>query len=275
MDKITTWFNTDAKALKLVKPKTLDALKQVDFSQPYACIGAGSNTLIRDGGFQGTIIKLAGDFTTFEKIDDTTVKIGAGCINRIAVHKCLEQELSGLEFLIGIPGAIGGAIFMNAGALKDEIKDVIVSCDIMKKNGTVHTLNNFNMIYRKSNIPNDVIILSGTFKLTKKSKFEIESKIHEYLAHRQDAQPVKGRTGGSTFKNPPGHKAWELIDAVGLRGHRIGDAEFSPKHCNFIMNVGHATAQDIEDLGELARKKVQEKFGVELEWEIKRIGKQK
>ncbi|USO02773.1 MAG: UDP-N-acetylmuramate dehydrogenase [Alphaproteobacteria bacterium] len=272
MDKVTTWFNTPAKATQLAKPKTLDELRKVDFSQPYFCIGAGSNTLIRDGGYQGTVIKLAGEFAKFQKIDDTKVKVGAGCANRIAVQKCVENELSGLEFLVGIPGTIGGAIFMNAGALSDETKDVLVECEIMTPDGQVHIIKDFGMTYRKGNIRKDAIILNGTFQLKHKSKFEIESKVHEFLAHRAEAQPVKGRTGGSTFKNPEGHKAWELIDAVGLRGYRIGDAEFSPKHCNFIMNVGHATAQDIEKLGELARERVREKFGIELEWEIQRVG---
>jgi len=272
MEKITTWFNTPAPALKLIKPKTLNELKTIDLNQPYFCIGSGSNVLIRDGGFQGTVIKLMGDFTTFSRIDDTTVRIGAGCINRMAVQQCLDNELSGLEFLIGIPGTIGGAIFMNAGAFSDETKDTLVACDIMTHDGQIHTIHQFNMVYRSGNLPKDGIILNGTFKLTKKTKFEIESKIHEFLIHRQNAQPIKGRTGGSTFKNPPGYKAWELIDAVGLRGYRIGDAEFSNKHCNFIMNIGNATAQNIEELGELARTRVREKFGIELEWEIQRIG---
>lgn len=273
MDPVQTWFQTQAFAKVLAKPKTIEELKALDFNMPYFCIGAGSNTLIRDGGFDGMVIKLMGDFQKIE-FNGSKVTIGAGCLNRMAVHICLEQELSGLEFLIGIPGTIGGAIAMNAGALGPETKDTLISCDIMLPNKVIHTFTraDINMRYRHSDIPQGGIILNGTFQLNTLTKFEIETKIHSFLAHRNEAQPVKGRTGGSTFKNPPSHKAWELIDAVGLRGYRIGDAEFSPKHCNFIMNIGSATATDIEALGELARTRVREKFGVELEWEIERVG---
>lgn len=270
---VQTWFQTNAKAKHLVKPKTIEELRSMDFGDPYFCIGAGSNTLIRDKGFDGTVIKLSGDFQRID-VDGDRVVIGAACLNRMAVHFCSEQELSGLEFLIGIPGSIGGAIAMNAGALSYEIKDFLISCDIMMLDGLIRTYTKdmLNMRYRHTDIPEGGIILQGVFQLVKKPRLEIEVKIHEFLAHRNEAQPIKGRTGGSTFKNPLPHKAWELIDAVGLRGYRIGGAEFSNKHCNFIMNIENATASDIEALGDLACQRVYEKFGVVLEWEIKRIG---
>lgn len=275
-DPVSTWFQTPAFATRFIKPKTLDELKAIDLeSMPYFCIGAGSNTLIRDGGFEGTIIKLVGDFTKIT-IEENEMTVGAGCLNRMAVHRALEHHLSGLEFLIGIPGTIGGAVAMNAGALSRETKDILIRCETMMPDKTIMILENLDMHYRHTKLPQGAIILNATFKLTRKSPFEIESIIHHYLEHRHDTQPIKGRTGGSTFKNPSHEqRAWQCIEAVGLRGYRIGDAEFSQKHCNFIMNIGNATAEDIESLGELARARVKDHLGIDLEWEIKRIGNPK
>lgn len=270
-----TWFQTGGAARYLFKPNSKEEVKNFlkESKTPYFCLGAGSNTLIRDHGFNGTIIKLGRDFRNAEIINDT-LTVGSSCLNRMVVQTCLQNSLSGLEFLIGIPGSIGGAIAMNAGAQGFETKDFLITAEIMHPDGSIkhYTPKELQMTYRHTTLPQNSIILSAKFQLQKTSQLDSQLKIEKYLSHRDLAQPVKGRTGGSTFKNPTNQKAWELIDAVGLRGYQIGDAIFSEKHCNFIMNLGNAKSTDIENLGELARKRVKEKFNLDLEWEIKRIG---
>lgn len=204
---------------------------------------------------------------------DVTITVGAACLNRTVVEQTAAWGLSGLEFLIGIPGSIGGAVAMNAGACGSETKDVLQSVQICLPGGALETLDasTLAMTYRHTSLPKGAVVIGATFALTSADPTSIRQRINTYLEHRDSAQPVGGKTGGSTFKNPTDHKAWELIDAVGLRGHRIGGAAFSEKHCNFIMNMD-GSATDIEALGNLAQTRVLEQTGIALEWEIKRIG---
>lgn len=205
--------------------------------------------------------------------ENRTITVGAACLNRTVVEQTAAWGLSGLEFLIGIPGSIGGAVAMNAGASGSETKDVLLSIQVCLPGGTLQTLDvaDLAMTYRHSILPKGAVVINATFMLKSQNQTTIRQRINSYLEHRDTAQPTGGKTGGSTFKNPEGHKAWELIDRVGLRGYRIGGAAFSEKHCNFIMNTD-GTASDIEALGNLAQTKVKEQTGIELEWEIKRLG---
>lgn len=235
-------------------------------------LGNGSNTLIRDRGVVEPVLKLGRGFRAMTQ-DGNTVTVGAACLNRTVVEQTASWGLSGLEFLIGIPGSIGGAVAMNAGASGSETKDVLQSIQVCLPGGTLKTLDVADLImtYRHAILPKGAVVISATFVLQPDDPTMIRQCINTYLQHRNAAQPTGGKTGGSTFKNPEGHKAWELIDRVGLRGHRIGGAAFSDKHCNFIMNTD-GTASDIEALGNLAQAKVKEQTGIELEWEIKRLG---
>ena len=271
-----SWFRTSGIAENFFKADTLeeliDYIKELDGN--FHILGNGSNTLIRDGGVSVPIIKLGKAFRKMT-CDDIAVTLGAACLNRMVVEQTLAWSLSGLEFLVGIPGSIGGAVAMNAGACGFETKDSLSSIRIIDQKGTIKTIqkNELSMSYRHTQLPSDAIVIDATFNLRKEKPDMIKGKINEYLNHRDEAQPAGGKTGGSTFKNPEDQSAWKLIDEVGLRNHKIGSAQFSDKHCNFILNDEQGDAESVEQLGELARKKVKDKFDIDLQWEIKRIGK--
>jgi UDP-N-acetylmuramate dehydrogenase len=272
---LLTWFGVGGCADILFKPKDADDL--ADFLKqntlPVWTLGAGSNVIIRDGGVRGVTIRLGSPFAKI-KVEGSEVEVGAGCLDRTMALTCAEHGLSGLEFLISIPGTIGGALRMNAGAYGVETKDRLLWAEAITPCGELVRLTplEMSMTYRHCAIDPTWIFTRACFVCEKKDSHVIEKRLTEILEMRQATQPVKGRTGGSTFKNPASHKAWELIDQAGCRGMRIGDAVMSEKHCNFMMNEGQASAKDLETLGEQVRTQVLTKTGISLEWEIKRLG---
>jgi len=272
-----TWFRVGGPAEVLFQPEDTEDL--ADFlagtpdDVPVAVIGLASNLLIRDGGIDGVVIRLGRGFQTVA-VDGEVIHAGAAASVVKVSRDARDAGLAGLEFLSGIPGSVGGGIRMNAGAHEREIRDVFVRAAGLDRRGNRVPLDAAAMgfVYRRSALPADVIVTGAVFRGTPDEVSAITARMDEIAARRADSQPVAARTGGSTFKNPPGAKAWELIDRAGCRGLRIGDAQVAEKHCNFLLNLGNATAAHIEDLGEEVRRRVFDTTGVELEWEIKRVG---
>jgi UDP-N-acetylmuramate dehydrogenase len=271
-----TWFGTGGPAEVLFRPADADDLasflQALPTEVPVTVLGVGSNLLVRDGGVKGVVIRLMRGFTGIV-VEGNEVVAGAGAPDLNVALTAREQALAGLEFLSGIPGTIGGAVAMNAGAYGGELGQVLVSAQAVDRTGKCHevALSGFDFRYRHSGAPVDWIFTSARLRAAPGDQVAIARRIAEIDATRSDSQP-RSRTGGSTFVNPPGHKAWELIDQAGCRGLRIGQAQVSEKHCNFLINLGSATAADIEALGEEVRRRVLEQSGVQLEWEIRRIG---
>jgi len=236
-------------------------------------IGLGSNLIVRDGGVPGVVVRLGRGFGEIA-IEDLKLRAGAAVPDVKVARAAQEAGIAGLAFLRGIPGAIGGALRMNGGAYGREIKDVLLEARAVDRQGRVHVLGNadMNYAYRHCGAPDDFIFTQALLGGERGDPAVIAAEMDKITEAREATQPVKSRTGGSTFKNPPGRKAWQLIDAAGCRGLRIGDAQVSPMHCNFLINLGNAAAADIETLGETVRRRVVENSGVTLEWEIKRIG---
>jgi UDP-N-acetylmuramate dehydrogenase len=276
--KPTTWFKVGGNAEVYFKPEDIDDLsyflKNIEKSVPINILGNSSNIIIRDGGVEGVVIKLGRNFANLEIKDDQII-VGAGALNSSVANFAMQNGLGDLEFLIGIPGTIGGGIRMNAGAYGTEFKDVLVSFKAIDFNGEIKEFDSSIDLfkYRGCNLQDNLIFIEARFKTKKESPEIIKEKMNQINEQRSNSQPIKEKTGGSTFANPEGFKAWELIDKAGLRGYRIGDAIFSEKHCNFMINTGEARASDLEELGEFAIKKVKDLTGIELKWEIKRIGK--
>ena len=235
-------------------------------------LGVGSNLLVRDGGVKGVVIRLMRGFTSVS-VDGHEVVSGAGALDLSVALTARDNSLAGLEFLSGIPGTIGGAIAMNGGAYGGELSQVLVSAEAVDRAGVVHRVDaaELGFSYRHNAAPADWIFTSARLRGVPGDQLSIARRIAEIDAARTESQP-RSRTGGSTFVNPPGRKAWELIDGAGCRGLRVGDAQVSEKHCNFLINLGAATAADIEGLGEDVRRRVLAQSGVELQWEIKLIG---
>lgn len=273
-----TWFQVGGPADAIFKPKNSEALKYFLEHKPKDIplipLGVGSNLLVRDGGIEGIVLKLGRDFCTIHH-NENIITAGAGALDLNVALFSRENSIGGLEFLSGIPGTIGGALKMNAGAYGKEISDVLVTLKAIDHSGKIHILPKSEIVfhYRHTDLPDNWIFLSAELKGFKKDKQDIQNDILTIQNSRQTSQPIKSRTGGSTFKNPQDHKAWELIDQSGCRGLTNGNASVSEKHCNFLINNGQATASDIELLGEEVREKVLKKFGIPLEWEIKRIGR--
>jgi UDP-N-acetylmuramate dehydrogenase len=275
--KDLVWFRAGGAAEVLFRPADADDLATFLAARPcdvaVTVIGVGSNLLVREGGIPGVVIRLPAAFGNVS-MDGLRVRAGAAALDAAVSRKAADAGIAGLEFLRGIPGTVGGALRMNAGCYGTEIKDIFVEATAIDGTGNKHVLSPADMRfeYRKSNIPNDYIFVEAVFEGAKDDPVAVRRRMEELLARRESSQPVKSRTGGSTFKNPPGHKAWELIERAGCRGLRVGDAQVSPMHANFLINTGSATAAEIEALGEEVRARVKEKFGIELEWEIKRVG---
>jgi UDP-N-acetylmuramate dehydrogenase len=273
-----TWFRTGGPAEVLFTPADEDDLStflaQVDEGVPVYPVGVGSNLLVRDGGVKGVIVRLGRGFAQLEAIDPYRVLAGAAVPDVKVARFALDKGIGGLTFLRGIPGTIGGALRMNGGAYGGETKDVLIEARALDRRGRKLVLSNKEMRYgyRHCGAPEDIIFISALLQGEKGDATEIARAMEEITARRESTQPVKTRTGGSTFKNPPGAKAWQLIDQAGLRGFSIGPAKVSELHCNFLINEGGATAAQLEDLGETVRRRVLETSGIELEWEIKRIG---
>ena len=274
----TNWFRVGGPAQYLFKPENAEDLsvflKVLPQSVPVTVLGVGSNLIVRDGGIDGVVIKLGRGFVDIEVKDDI-VTAGAGALDIHVAATARDNGVAGLEFLCGVPGTIGGAVRMNAGAYGCDTSQVLVEAEIVERSGAIRTLTNkeLGFVYRNSNLSEDAIVTRAIFKGTKGDVEKIRERMQEISDAREATQPIRTRTGGSTFKNPEGHKAWELIDRAGCRGLMVGGAQVSEKHCNFLINTGDATAADIEKLGEEVIRRVKEKTGITLDWEIKRIGK--
>jgi UDP-N-acetylmuramate dehydrogenase len=275
--KDLVWFRVGGPAEILFRPADAEDLATFLAAKPtdlrVSVIGVGSNLLIRDGGIPGVVVRLPG---TMGKavVDGTRIMAGAAALDANVAKLAADAGIAGLEFLRGIPGTVGGALRMNAGCYGREIKDIFVEATAIDGKGNIVTLtaDDMGFAYRKSQAAGDLIFVSAVFEGTRDAPDAIRTRMDKLVQDREASQPVKTRTGGSTFKNPPGGKAWALIDEAGCRGLIRGQAQVSPMHCNFLINNGDATAADIEALGEEVRARVKEKSGVALEWEIKRLG---
>ena len=271
-----TWFHTGGNAEVLFRPADSEDLASflgtLRADIPVTVLGVGSNLLVRDGGIRGVVVRLMRGFTSIA-VEGNEVAAGAGALDLNVALTARDHALEGLEFLSGIPGTIGGAIAMNAGAYGSDISQVLVSVEAVDRAGQLHKAPAASMgfSYRHNSAPADWIFTSVRLKAAPGDRAAIAGRIAEIDAARVESQP-RSSTGGSTFVNPPGHKAWELIDGAGCRGLRLGGAQVSEKHANFLINTGNATASDIEALGEEVRRRVQDKSGVRLDWEIRRIG---
>ena len=271
------WFRAGGPAEILFRPADADDLATFLAAKPddlrLSVIGVGSNLLVRDGGVPGVVVRLPASFGKVE-ISGTRIRAGAAALDANVARVAADAGIAGLEFLRGIPGTIGGALKMNAGCYGREIADIFVEATALDARGNKITLSPADMgfVYRKTGARDEQVFLEAVFEGSRDVPEAIRARMEALVAQREATQPIRARTGGSTFKNPPGHKAWELIDQAGCRGLIQGDAQVSEKHCNFLINMGEAKAADIEALGETVRARVKEKSGVELEWEIKRVG---
>ncbi|MBX3447851.1 MAG: UDP-N-acetylmuramate dehydrogenase [Parvibaculaceae bacterium] len=273
-----TWFRAGGNAEVLFRPADAGDLAAFLAATPedipVTVIGVGSNLLVREGGVEGVVIRLGRGFMNIS-IEGTCVRAGTAALDVAVSRAAQEAGLAGLEFYRGIPGSIGGALRMNAGAYGGETKDVLIEAVAIDRKGKRLILKNEDMQYRyrHSGAAEDLIFVEALFQGRPGDKDEILAKMNEITSSREATQPVRTRTGGSTFKNPEGHKSWQLIDAAGCRGLTRGGAQVSELHCNFLINTGEATASDLEELGEEVRARVKEASGVTLEWEIRRIGR--
>ena len=278
------WFKSGGTAQWLFEPKDLDDLQQflreLDSGIAVWPLGLGSNLIIRDGGIQGVVIRLGKAFAGIETVSKGTFDIddalicGAGAPGISAASMARDHGIAGMEFLRGIPGTIGGAVRMNAGAYGREVANILESADIVLRNGELRTLALADMgySYRHSQLPEGAIVVSARLRGESGDPETIGAEMKRIADEREASQPLRTKTGGSTFKNPDGKKAWQLVDEAGCRGLQMGQAQVSEKHCNFLINLGGATSAEIEALGEEVRKRVKANSGVELHWEIQRVG---
>jgi len=272
------WFKAGGTAQWLFEPKDADdladALRALDPSVPVMALGLGSNLIVRDGGVRGVVVRLGKAFAQVARVDATTLRCGGGASGILVSSTARDAGIGGVEFLRSIPGTVGGFVRMNGGAYGREVKDVLVACDVVLRSGERRTLDvaELGYTYRHSALPDGAVVVSATFRGHPADPAAIGAEMDRIAAEREASQPLRSKTGGSTFKNPSGHKAWALIDAAGCRGLRCGDAQVSEKHCNFLLNLGAATSAEIEALGDEVRDKVKAQSGVTLEWEIQRVG---
>ena len=272
------WFKSGGTAQWLFEPRDLDDLRaflaDLDPTVPVMALGLGSNMIVRDGGVRGVVVRLGKAFAQVERLDATSLRCGGGASGILVSSKARDHGISGIEFLRSIPGTVGGFVRMNGGAYGREVKDILVDCQIVLRSGDCVTLGaaDLRYSYRHSELPDQAIVVSATFRGHPGEPAAIQAEMDRIAQSREESQPLRSRTGGSTFKNPPGTKAWQLVDEAGCRGLRVGDAQVSEKHCNFLLNLGAATSADIEALGEEVRRRVKARSGVELEWEIQRVG---
>jgi UDP-N-acetylmuramate dehydrogenase len=272
-----TWFRVGGPAQVLFMPEDESDLSyflaNLASDIPVTVIGLGSNLIVRDGGVPGVVIRLGRGFNEIA-VEDTRLRAGAAVPDVKVARAAQEAAIAGLEFMRGIPGGVGGALRMNGGAYGREIQDALIEARAVDRRGRIHVLGNADMrySYRHCGAPDDFIFTQALFAGSPGDPASIASEMDKITESREATQPIKSRTGGSTFKNPPGRKAWRLIDAAGCRGLRLGGAQVSEMHCNFLINLGDATAADIEALGETVRQRVKDQSGVDLDWEIKRIG---
>jgi UDP-N-acetylmuramate dehydrogenase len=282
-----TWFRVGGPAEVLFLPEDeadlADFLEGLDAGVPVTALGVGSNTLVRDGGVDGVVVRLGRGFGRVEPRDEARIFAGAAVLDAALAREAAKAGIAGLEFYRGVPGSIGGACVMNAGCYGTETKDVLVEAYAVSRSGAQLTLSNAEMAFsyrRSARAAAEPLIFTGAlFQGAPDDPAAIEARMAEITARREATQPIREKTGGSTFKNPPGQSSWKLVDAAGWRGKAFsmsgkgGGAMFSPLHANFLINTGEASAADLEGLGEAVRTDVKAKFGVDLEWEIKRIGR--
>jgi len=272
------WFRTGGTAEWLVRPANVEELARLmaalPADMPVMPVGVGSNLIVRDGGVAGVVVRLPKSFARVTVEEGIHVRAGAAAMGITVASAARDAGIAGLEFLRGIPGTVGGAVRMNAGAYGRDASDILVECTVVTRQGEVETwpAAKLGYSYRHSALPDGVIVVEALFRGVAGDPAAIGAEMDRIAAEREASQPLRSRTGGSTFKNPPGHKAWALVDAAGCRGLIMGGAQVSEKHCNFLLNLGTATSADIEDLGEEVRARVKASSGIELEWEIERVG---
>lgn len=272
------WFRTGGPAEWLVRPKDVQDLsaflRELDPAIPVLPVGVGSNLIVRDGGVPGVVVRLPKAMAHVHVEPGNRVRAGGGAMGITVASKARDAHIAGLEFLRGIPGTAGGAARMNAGAYGREVADILVEAILVLRDGRIETWprERFGYTYRHSEVPEGAVVVEALFEGVPGDRPAIAAEMDRIAGEREASQPLRSRTGGSTFKNPPGTKAWKLIDSAGCRGLTIGDAQVSEKHCNFLLNLGKARAADIEALGEEVRRRVFEHSGVRLEWEIQRVG---
>jgi UDP-N-acetylmuramate dehydrogenase len=273
-----TWFRVGGPAEVLFQPADLDDLQEFLAAKPahvpVTVIGVGSNLLVRDGGVKGVVVRFGKALSFMAREGEECIRVGAGVIDPAVAAFARDEALAGLEFLTGVPGTIGGALRMNAGAYGGDMQGITQSAKLLDPKGETRTLSarEIGFSYRHTEVPEDWIFIEALLKGRRGDSATIAERMAEIRAAREESQPLRTRTGGSTFANPHGTHAWQLIDKAGCRGLTLGGAQVSPKHCNFLINRGGATAADIENLGEEVRRRVLAATGVELRWEIRRIG---
>ena len=273
------WFKSGGPADWLFEPADLDDLiaflSALPPGMPVMALGLGSNLIVRDGGVPGVVVRLGKAFSGVEVRRDNVLECGGGASGILVSSTARDAGIAGLEFLRGIPGTVGGFVRMNGGAYGREVADILIDCVVVMPTGECVNIPaaDLNYTYRHSRLPDGGIVVSARFQGTEGDPEEIGAEMNRIAHAREETQPLRSKTGGSTFKNPAGDKAWRLVDAAGCRGLRQGDAQVSEKHANFLINTGHATSTDIEGLGEEVRRRVSESQGVLLEWEIKRVGR--
>ncbi|WP_118856308.1 UDP-N-acetylmuramate dehydrogenase [Sphingomonas mesophila] len=272
------WFKSGGAAQWLFEPADTDDLadflRRLDPAVPVMGLGLGSNLIVRDGGVPGVVVRLGKPFATAERLDEVTLKCGGGASGILVSSTARDAGIAGLEFLRSIPGTVGGFVRMNGGAYCRETSDVLVDCEVVLRSGERQTLLKEALAYsyRHSDLPEGAIVVSATLRGMPGEPAAIQAEMDRIAASREESQPLRSKTGGSTFKNPLPLKAWQAIDRAGCRGLTLGGAQVSEKHCNFLLNLGSATSADIEGLGEEVRRRVRKESGIELEWEIQRVG---
>ena len=273
------WFKSGGSADWLFEPADLDDLRdfltELDGSMPVMALGLGSNMIVRDGGVPGVVVRLGKAFAGVKVLEGNRLECGGGASGILVSSKARDAGIAGLEFLRGIPGTVGGFVRMNGGAYGREVSSILIDCDVVMPSGRIGTLpaSALNYTYRHSDLPEGAVVVAARFEGTSGDPADIGAEMDRIAAAREASQPLRTKTGGSTFKNPDGKKAWQLVDEAGCRGLKVGGAQVSEKHTNFLINTGDATSADIEALGEEVRRRVREMSGVELEWEIQRVGR--
>jgi UDP-N-acetylmuramate dehydrogenase len=273
------WFKSGGTADWLFEPRDIadlqDFLRELDADTPVMALGLGSNLIVRDGGVPGVVVRLGKPFAAVSAVDETTLSCGGGASGILVSSTARDKGIARLEFLRSIPGTVGGFVRMNGGAYGSEVKDILVDCDVVLRSGERVTLasRDLQYSYRHSELPEGAIVIAARFRGVPGDPVAIQAEMDRISASREASQPLRSKTGGSTFKNPDGYKAWQLVDAAGCRGLMRGGAQVSEKHTNFLLNTGDATSTDIEELGEDVRRRVQDQSGIALEWEIQRVGR--
>jgi len=275
------WFKAGGAADWLFEPKDADDLADflaaLDPSVPVMALGLGSNMIVRDGGVPGVVVRLGKAFAQVERLDATSLRCGGGASGILVSSTARDAGIGGLEFLRSIPGTVGGFVRMNGGAYGREVKDILVEAEVILRSGARVTLplDALGFTYRHSALPEGAIVIAAIFRGHPEAPETVQAEMDRISAAREASQPLRSKTGGSTFKNPPGEKAWALVDRAGCRGLVVGGAQVSEKHTNFLINMGEATSADIEALGEDVRRRVKADSGIMLEWEIQRVGRPK